>query len=274
MTRHHRCAILVIKLCCQHSLSYITRTLSSHRRCGHDKCPENKYEQLSLHASYSDGCSSMSDLTPASHQNIEAIHFTDEYDDEMMRNYFMDLALQQAKIARERGEVPIGAVIVGCFDDNTISTNGYTTQSQISTTDNQTTFWILSRAHNLVETNMDASAHAELLALRTGARNLRNWRFPPNSTIYTTLEPCPMCLSSIQAFRIDNIVYGAPDHRLGAVKSHVELLSIVRHPYHEIKTVVGGVLEDRCGDMMIDFFRDRRKIAKVRKKKNDLMSPK
>eukprot|EP00804_Cyclotella_cryptica_P015229 CCRYP_000754-RA/>CCRYP_000754-RA protein AED:0.03 eAED:0.03 QI:557/1/1/1/0/0/2/462/158 len=112
---------------------------------------------------------------------------------------------------------------------------------------------------------IDASAHAELLALRQGARNLKNWRYPPNCTLYTTLEPCPMCLSSIQAFRIDNLVYGAPDHRLGAVETHMNLLSIVKHPYHEIKSVVGGVQEEKCGGIVVDFFRERRKIKKESK---------
>lgn len=76
-----------------------------------------------------------------------------------------------------------------------------------------------------------------------------------------------MCLSSIQAFRIDNIVYGALDHRLGAIESHVNLMSIVKHPFHEIKSVVGGVKREECSEIMIDFFRKRREIAKERKKK-------
>jgi tRNA(adenine34) deaminase len=213
----------------------------------------------------SDGYSSMPALTPASKQSIETIHFPEYYETEMIHNHFMDLALQQARLARENGEVPIGAVVIGCFDDETIICDGYTPQSQINESHNQTNYQILSMAHNLIETNMDASSHAELLALRQGARNMQNWRYPPNSTLYTTLEPCPMCLSSIQAFRIDNIVYGAPDHRLGAIESHVNLLSVVKHPFHEIKSVLGGVRRDECSEILIDFFRVRRKIAKEKK---------
>jgi tRNA(adenine34) deaminase len=214
----------------------------------------------------SDGYSSMPALTPAP-QIIETIRFTECNDAEGIHNYFMDLALEQAQLAREKGEVPIGAVVVGCFDDETILSDGYTPRSQMNNeSHDETNYRILSKAHNLVETNMDASSHAELLALRKGAANLSNWRYPPNSTIYTTLEPCPMCLSSIQAFRIDNVVYGAPDHRLGAIESHVNLLSVVKHPFHEIKSVRGGVRRDECSEIMIDFFRERRKVAKGRMK--------
>lgn len=202
---------------------------------------------LQVHSS--DGYSSMLALTPASKQSIETVHFPGYYKAELIHNYFMELALQQARLAREKGEVPIGAVVIGCFDDETIISDGYTPRSQTNKSHNQTNYQILSKAHNLIETSMDASSHAELLALRQGARNLQNWRYPPNSTLYTTLEPCPMCLSSIQAFRIDNIVYGAPDHRLGAIESHVNLLSVVKHPFHEIKSVLGGVRRDECSEI-------------------------
>lgn len=168
-------------------------------------------------------------------------------------HYFMGLALKQAQYAWDRGEVPIGAVVVReCTSDNAF--------------DMRRAFQIISAGHNRVETNVDASAHAELLALRQGARNLQNWRFPPNSRLYTTLEPCPMCLASIQAFRIDHVVYGAPDNRLGAIKTHMELLSLARHPYHEVKSVTGGVREEECGDIVVQFFRERRR----KKKKKDV----
>jgi tRNA(adenine34) deaminase len=217
-----------------------------------------------MHGNYG-GFSYMPELTTSSDQNIYTIRLPEEYGDEMIHDYFMDLALEQAQLAREKGEVPIGAVIVGRYDDDANSTNWYTTPSRTDQYGDQRTFRVLSRAHNLVETNVDASAHAELLALRQGARNLQNWRYPPNSTLYTTLEPCPMCLSSIQAFRIDNLVYGAPDHRLGAIETHMNLLSIVKHPYHAIKFVVGGVREKRCADIVVDFFRERRKNKKEAK---------
>jgi len=169
-------------------------------------------------------------------------------------HYFMGLALRQAQYAWDGGEVPIGAVVVRectSSDDDAADSRS-----------RSRAFQIVSAGHNRVETYVDASAHAELLTLRQGARNLQNWRYPPNSRLYTTLEPCPMCLASIQAFRIDHVVYGAPDNRLGAIKTHMELLSVARHPYHEVKSVTGGVREEECGDIVVQFFRERRRKKK------------
>ena len=174
----------------------------------------------------------------------------------MVDDYFMGMALQQARKAWERGEVPIGALIVRECTNNDDDNNNNNNNNIQST--KKRTFQILSAAHNRVETNIDASSHAELLALRNGAQNIGNWRYPPNSRLYTTVEPCPMCLASIQAFRIDNIIYGAPDNRLGAIKTHMNLLIVAKHPYHEIKSVTGGVREKECGDIMVQFFRQRR----------------
>ena len=182
----------------------------------------------------------------------------------LIDHYFMGMALQQAQYAWDKGEVPIGAIIVReCTDD---SNDDSIQSTNSSTTTSRRTFQILSAAHNKVETNIDASSHAELLALRNGAQNLGNWRYPTNSRLYTTLEPCPMCLASIQAFRIDNIIYGAPDNRLGAIKTHMNLISVAKHPYHEIKSIVGGVREEECGDIMVRFFRERRELKKKEKK--------
>lgn len=178
----------------------------------------------------------------------------------MIDSYFMGMALHQAKVSWKKGEVPIGAIIVReCTDDN------------IQSDTTRRTFQILSAAHNRVENNNDASAHAELLALRNGAQNLGNWRYPPNSRLYSTLEPCPMCLASIQAFRIDHIIYGAPDNRLGAVKTHMNLINAAQHPYHEVKSVTEGVREEECGNIMVQFFRERRKIKKEMKGGRNLL---
>jgi tRNA(adenine34) deaminase len=131
----------------------------------------------------------------------------------------------------------------------------------------------LARQHNRVEQNVDASAHAELLALRQAARRTGNWRLnnggsknqrrrqgdnnnnnnngskkattgamtaaATTTTLYSTLEPCVMCCAAAQAFRVDRIVYGARDVRLGAIESHISLLQIP-HPYHRIREVMGG----------------------------------
>jgi len=150
---------------------------------------------------------------------------------------FMELALKQAKKARQKGEVPIGAVVVGKSEGGE--------------------YKVLSKACNSVETKFDASAHAELLALRKAASKTRNWRLT-NTTLYTTLEPCPMCLAAAQAFRVSSIVYGAPDLRLGAIKTHIQLLE-VDHPYHRIEEVVPDVCAEESAAMLRSFFRARRK---------------
>jgi tRNA(adenine34) deaminase len=154
---------------------------------------------------------------------------------------FMGMALQQARKARSRGEVPIGAVIVERTQDGKCR--------------------VLSQACNMVETKHDASAHAELLALRQAGRSAKNWRLP-NATLYTTLEPCPMCLTAAQAFRVSSIVYGAPDLRLGAVETHMRLLDVT-HPFHTIGEVVPGINSEESANLLKDFFRKRRKETKT-----------
>lgn len=181
--------------------------------------------------------------------------FPHDCNDTVIDQYFMDAALRQAQLAWKKNEVPIGAIIVQ-------QTNNHNTTNS---TDQGRIFRVISEAHNLVETNIDASAHAELLALRRGAQNLQNWRYPPNSTLYSTLEPCPMCLASAQAFRIDNIVFGANDNRLGAIQTHMNLMEVAKHPYHDVKSVVSGVKAEECGNIMVDFFRERRRMKKEKR---------
>lgn len=156
-----------------------------------------------------------------------------------VHEHFMNIAILQAQRAEKRGEVPIGAIVV--------RRNGIDRPV------------ILSEAHNLVETQHDASSHAELLALRQAAKKVKNWRLI-NTTLYTTLEPCPMCLSAAQAFRVSTIVYGAPDLRLGAIQTHIRLLD-VRHPMHTIDEVIPGVLQNESATLMRSFFRQRRQKA-------------
>ena len=164
--------------------------------------------------------------------------------DDDIHSYYMSIALQQARRAAKKGEVPIGAVIV-----QQLSGDKYR---------------IVAQAHNLVETKGDASAHAEMLALKQAARNQKNWRLQ-NATIYTTLEPCPMCLAACQAFRVQSIVYGAPDLRLGAIETHVKLLEIP-HPYHTINPVVSGIGQEESAELLRDFFQKRRKETKFNKR--------
>lgn len=142
----------------------------------------------------------------------------------------MQLAFEEAKKAYARGEVPVGAVLVKGGE-------------------------ILARAHNLVETKRDPSAHAEVLCLSQAAAKLNNWRLL-DTTLYCTLEPCAMCAGAMLLGRIDTLVWGARDIRHGAHGSWVNILD-QPHPIHRI-TVRTGVLADACGKLMKEFFQERR----------------
>mmetsp|Transcript_10331 Transcript_10331/g.30225 ORF Transcript_10331/g.30225 Transcript_10331/m.30225 type:complete len:244 (-) Transcript_10331:1180-1911(-) len=155
-----------------------------------------------------------------------------------VHDYFMGLAIEEAKEAGRKGEVPIGAVIVEGDED-------------------EGSFRILSRGYNMVETTQDATAHAEVTALRRASKSIRNWRLF-NTTLYSTMEPCPICLSSAQAFRIHTVVYGAPQVRLGAIESHMRMLDDYKHPFHTIEEVVPGVRKEECAGLLKDFFRKKR----------------
>ena len=147
----------------------------------------------------------------------------------------MAIALDEAKAAASRGEVPVGAVVV---DDATGT--------------------ILSRAGNAVEASHDATAHAEMLAMRAAAQSLQNWRLQ-DATLYCTLEPCVVCLGAAYAFRIPSVVYGAPDHRMGAAGSWLDLPAET-HPFHALN-IRGGVCAEESSKLLKDFFRDRRKAG-------------
>ena len=144
----------------------------------------------------------------------------------------MALALDEARAAASRGEVPVGAVVV---DDATGA--------------------VIARAGNAVEASHDATAHAELQAMRAAAQSLENWRLQ-DATLYCTLEPCVVCLGAAYAFRIPKIVFGAPDHRLGAAGSWLSLHTET-HPFHALN-IRGGVRADESARLLKDFFRDRR----------------
>lgn len=140
---------------------------------------------------------------------------------------FMTLALEEAQHALSKDEVPIGAVIVK---------DGH----------------VVARAHNLREAWQDATAHAEMLALKEACGRLKNWRLM-GCTIYVTMEPCPMCAGAIQQARLARVVYGIPDPKAGAAGS---VMNIVDEPKlaHRLK-ITSGVEEDKCRDMINVFFR-------------------
>lgn len=144
--------------------------------------------------------------------------------------YYMSLAQEEAKKAFVLGEVPVGALLV--HDGK-----------------------IIARAHNLVESLSDATAHAEMLCMRQAAQKLANWRLK-GTTLYCTLEPCAMCAGALILSRVETLVWGAPDKRHGVHGSWANLLDIP-HPIHQLR-IRQGVLADSCGQLMVDFFKLRR----------------
>lgn len=148
----------------------------------------------------------------------------------MSDEHWMRLALEEAKLAFAKDEVPIGAVAV--LDDQ-----------------------LLATAHNLKETNCDATHHAELLLLQECARKLGRWRLT-DVTIYATIEPCIMCMGALSHARIKRLVYGARDEKFGGADSLYQIGGDVRLN-HQFE-VTEGVLADQASQLMIDFFRQKR----------------
>jgi tRNA(adenine34) deaminase len=143
---------------------------------------------------------------------------------------FMQQALEQAGLAALAGEVPVGAVIVR---------NGE----------------VIARAFNQPITKHDPSAHAEMLALRQAALSEENYRLP-GTTLYVTLEPCTMCAGAMLHARVDRIVYGATDPKTGAAGSILDVFSLKQINHQTV--VEGGVMIEECGQLLRDFFKERR----------------
>ena len=144
---------------------------------------------------------------------------------------FMLEALKEAGIARDKDEVPIGAVIVH---------NGK----------------IISRGHNQVETLKDPTAHAEMIAL-TSAANFLGSKWLLGASIYVTIEPCSMCAGALVLSRIKNLVYGASDPKTGACGSVANIVSN-KKLNHRLR-VKKGVLKDDCSALLKEFFKKKRK---------------
>lgn len=140
-------------------------------------------------------------------------------------------ALSLAERAEVAGEVPVGALIV--MDDQ-----------------------LLAEASNAPITGNDPTAHAEILALRQAAKALNNYRISGNSTLYVTLEPCPMCAGAIVHARIKRVVFGAFDPRTGAGGSVFSLLDSEKLNHRA--EVLGGVLHEHCAQQLRNFFQARR----------------
>ncbi|MFR9652109.1 MAG: nucleoside deaminase [Rikenellaceae bacterium] len=139
---------------------------------------------------------------------------------------YMRAAIEQAKIALSRGEVPIGAVVVS---------HGQ----------------IIGRGHNLVETLCDATAHAEMQAI-TAATSMIGGKYLNDCTLYVTVEPCPMCAGAIGWSQLGGVVFGAADPKRGYRTFSERIL-------HPKTKVVEGVLVDECSKLMSDFFLNLRK---------------
>lgn len=150
---------------------------------------------------------------------------------------YMRLALAEAEKAGQKEEVPIGAILV--------AENGE----------------VLSAAHNLTIGLVDPTAHAEILALRQAASKVMNYRLV-NTTLYATIEPCPMCMGAILNARVAKVVFGAKDPKWGAAGSLYNFATDARLN-HRIE-VIGGVCREECRALIQDFFRAKRKpVAKT-----------
>jgi tRNA(adenine34) deaminase len=144
----------------------------------------------------------------------------------MTSEYYMKLALQEAKKAYEKDEVPVGAVLI---------------------MNNQ----IIAKAYNQVELLKDATAHAEILALTSAFDSLGS-KYLPEATLYVTVEPCLMCAGALNWSKIGKIVYGASDDKNG---SHTYCH---KSPFHPKTVVEKGVLKEECAQLMKDFFKAKR----------------
>jgi tRNA(adenine34) deaminase len=142
----------------------------------------------------------------------------------------MRIALDRAREAEGHGDVPIGAVVARGEE-------------------------VLAAAGNERELRRDPTAHAEILAIRAAAEALGGWRLP-GTTLYVTLEPCPMCAGAIVLARIPTVVYGAADPKAGAAGSALDVLSAPALNHRP--AIVGGVMDEECAGLLTDFFAARR----------------
>ena len=144
---------------------------------------------------------------------------------------FMQAALEEARAAAARGEVPIGAVLVDEKGN------------------------ILARAGNQSEADKDPTAHAEMLVIREAAAKLGDVRLP-NCDLYVTLEPCPMCAAAISFARIRRLYFGAYDPKGGGVDHGAKIFN--QPTCHHTPEIYGGMEEQACAVLLKDFFKDRR----------------
>jgi tRNA(adenine34) deaminase len=149
--------------------------------------------------------------------------------------HHMELALEEAVVAASEDEVPVGAVVV------------------------HPERGVIGQSHNMREQLQDPTAHAEILALTQAATALKTWRLE-KCILYVTLEPCPMCAGGIVQARLPMVVYGCTDPKAGACHTLYQITSDPRLNHRA--EVIGGVLADRCAEILGEFFRRKRAQGK------------
>ena len=149
-------------------------------------------------------------------------------------DYWMRLALAQARAAFEKDEVPVGAVVV--HQDK-----------------------VIAEAFNQREMLNDPTAHAEMIAITQAAEALGDWRLA-DCTLYVTLDPCPMCAGAIVQARLPTVIFGAADPKAGGCQSLYAITNDERLNHRSI--VIGGVLEHECGTILSEFFQKQRDLGK------------
>ncbi len=154
-----------------------------------------------------------------------------------MQEKFMKLALKEAKKAYDKGEIPVGAIIVKDGE-------------------------VISKAHNLKELKNDTTKHAEILAIQRASKKLKSWRLE-NCEMYVTLEPCSMCAGALIQSRIKKVYIGTMDYKTGACGSVLNLLS--DYKFNHFVEIENNVLQEECEKILKEFFKELRKNKKNKK---------
>ncbi|WP_425539497.1 tRNA adenosine(34) deaminase TadA [Microaceticoccus formicicus] len=152
----------------------------------------------------------------------------------MDHEFFMNIAIEEAMKAARIGEVPVGAVIVKDGE-------------------------VIARGYNRVEIDNDATAHAELIAIKEASKKLGVWRLS-GCTIYVTLEPCAMCAGAMVHSRIDKLIVGTDDYKRGCAGTVIDLLNF--EPFNHKVEVKKGVLAHKCSQILSEFFENLRRSRK------------
>lgn len=148
-------------------------------------------------------------------------------------NMYMKFALIEAQIAKEKNEIPVGAIIIK---------------------DNE----IIAKAHNQIQSKKNPTAHAEIMAIQIAAEHLKSANLS-GCEMYVTMEPCPMCMGAIINSKMSKVVYGCYDYKFGACGSNINLNT---HSYASNIEVIGGIMEKECSKLVTDFFVELRESKK------------